>query len=215
MAAHLHGDLVAERAREIGRLRVVDHEPRIVPGRHAAVQERAVQEHRHHVVTGDAEDGRVPGMQVCDAHAFRAIAVNAGMDPPFQRDETAGMMNDVAVDIEHEDLVRLHRRLVGAAAGAEQDAVGAGHAHGHVSEHPDRALVIEHPRQGCRLAPQCRLVVHEHLVHSRNRTARIFRPGHRLPSTAFRSDRATFRRCRRRGCRSARRDRAATPGTRR
>jgi hypothetical protein len=39
------------------------------------------------------------------------------MDPPFQRDETAGMMDDVAVDIEHEDFVRLHRRLVGAAAG--------------------------------------------------------------------------------------------------
>src|SRR5215831_4288546 len=54
MAAHLHRDLVAERARKIGRLLVVDDEPRVVPGRHAAVEKGAVQEHRHDVVTGDA-----------------------------------------------------------------------------------------------------------------------------------------------------------------
>src|SRR4029077_13085483 len=93
VTAHLHRDLVAERAREIGRLVVVDDESRIVPGRHAAVQERAVQEHRHDVVTGDTQYGRVPGMQVRDAHAFRAVAVNAGMDSPFQWNEAAGMMN--------------------------------------------------------------------------------------------------------------------------
>src|SRR4051812_9995669 len=94
VTAHLHRDLVAECARQIGRLVVVDDEPRIAPGRHAAVKERAVQEHRHDVVAGDAEDGRVPGMKVRDTHAFRAIAVNAGMDAPFQWNEAAGMMND-------------------------------------------------------------------------------------------------------------------------
>src|SRR5262249_35415363 len=64
VAAHLHRDLVAERAREIGRLLVVDDEPRVVPGRHAAVEKGAVQEHRYDVVTGDAQHRRMPRMQV-------------------------------------------------------------------------------------------------------------------------------------------------------
>src|SRR6516225_1637057 len=71
------------------------------------------------------------------------------------------MMKDVAVEIEHEDIVRLHRRFVGATAGAEQYPIGARHAHGHMPEHPDRALQVEHSRQGRGLAAQRGFVVHE------------------------------------------------------
>jgi hypothetical protein len=70
-------------------------------------------------VTGDAQRRRVPRMQVGDAHALGSVAVNAGVDAPFQRNGAAGMMKDVAVEIEHEDIVRPYRRLVGAAAGTE------------------------------------------------------------------------------------------------
>src|SRR5262245_30682443 len=89
VAAHLHRDLVAERAREIGRLLVVDDEPRVVPGRHAAVEKGAVQEHRYDVVTGDAQHRRMPRMQVGNAHALGPVAVNAGVDAPFQRNGAA------------------------------------------------------------------------------------------------------------------------------
>src|SRR5262249_49419395 len=102
VAAHLHRDLVAERARETGRLLVVDDEPRVVPGRYAAVEKGAVQEHRYDVVTSDAQHRRMLRMQVGDAHALGPVAVNAGVDAPFQRNEAAGMMKDVAVEIEHE-----------------------------------------------------------------------------------------------------------------
>jgi hypothetical protein len=72
-------------------------------------------------------------------------------------------MQNIAVDVEHEDVVGLHGRLVGAAARAEQHAVGAGHAHRHMPEHADRALQIEHARQDRGLAAQRGFVVHHFL----------------------------------------------------
>src|SRR5262249_3273341 len=88
----------------------------------------------------------------------------AGVDAPFQRNGAAGMMKNVAVEIEHEDVVRLYRRLVGAAAGTEQYPIGARHAHGHMPEYPDRALQVEHPGQGRGLAPPRRLIAHERCI---------------------------------------------------
>ncbi len=160
MTTHLHRDLVAERAREVGGLLFVDDEPRVVPGRHAAVQERAVQEHRLDVVAGDAERGRMPRMQVRDAHGFRPVPMDAGVDAPFERHKAAGMVHNGAVEIEDEDVLRLDGRLVGAAARAEQHPIGAGHPHRNVTEHPDRALHVEHPRQDRGLVAQRRFVVH-------------------------------------------------------
>jgi hypothetical protein len=49
-----------------------------------------------------------------DAHAFGTVAVDARVDAPFQRNEAAGMVQNVAVDIEHEDVVGLDLGLVGA-----------------------------------------------------------------------------------------------------
>ncbi len=43
VAAHLRAAMPAERARQVGGLRVVHHQARIVPGRHAGAEERAVQ----------------------------------------------------------------------------------------------------------------------------------------------------------------------------
>src|SRR5215831_9115207 len=71
------------------------------------------------------------------------------------------MLEYVAVDIEHEDVLGLDRRLVGAGAWAEQHAIGAGHAHRHVAEDPNRPLQIEHPGQDRRLAAERCFVVHE------------------------------------------------------
>src|SRR5262245_60529048 len=147
MTAHLRHPVLAERPREIGRLRVGHHQPRVVPGRHAGAQERPVQKNRHHRLAGDAERPRVGRMQVHHAHGVGTIAMDLGVDTPLQRNQSAGMLDDGAVDIVDEDLLWLDRALVRAGARTDEAPVGVRHADRDVPEHPDRALQIEHPRQ--------------------------------------------------------------------
>ena len=111
MAAHLRDPVLAERARQVGSLRVVHHEPRVVPGRHAGAEKRAVQEHRLQRLAGNAERTGVRRVQMTYTHRVRAVAVNPGVDAPLQRNQAAGMLNDRAVDVVDENLLGPHRAL--------------------------------------------------------------------------------------------------------
>ena len=55
----------------------------------------------------------------------------------------------------------LHHGLVGAGARADEASVGAGNAHRDMAEHSDRALPVQHARQGRGLFAQRCFVAHE------------------------------------------------------
>jgi hypothetical protein len=102
--------------------------------------------------------GRV---QVHHTHRVRPVAMNLGMDPPFQRDQSARMLDDRAIDVIGKDLFRPHGGLFGAGARTDEAFVGSRHADRDVPEHPDRALQVQHARQRRGLLAQQFFFAHE------------------------------------------------------
>jgi hypothetical protein len=128
-----------------------------------------MQEHRLERLAGNAERTRMRRVQMADTHRIRPVAMNLGVDAPFQRDQAAGMFDDCAVDVVDENLLRPHCALFRAGAGADETDVGARHADRDMAEHADHALLIEHPRQRCGFRAQLFLVTHQKHFHWRFR----------------------------------------------
>ncbi len=120
-----------------------------------------MQKYRAQRLSGDAERAGVRRVQMAHAHGVGPVAVNLRVDAPFQRNQTARMLDNGAVDIVDENLLRPHRAFLGAGAWADETLVSARHADRNVAEHADRALHIEHARQCCRLFAQQVFIAHE------------------------------------------------------
>jgi len=82
------------------------------------------------------------------------VAMDLSVDPPFERNEPARMLDDGAVDVVDEDLLGPHCALFRAGARTDEACVGAGHADRDVAEHADSALQVQHARQSGRLLAQ-------------------------------------------------------------
>ena len=123
-----------------------------------------MQEHRHQRLAGNAERAGVRRMQVADAHGVGPVTVYLRVNAPFQRDESARMFDDGAVDVVNENLLGTHGALFRAGAGADEAFVGARHADGHVAEHSDRALQIQDARQRRGLFAQKLFIAHEKAI---------------------------------------------------
>jgi hypothetical protein len=76
-----------------------------------------VQEHRLERLAGDGQRARRRRMKMAHAHRIGALAMNLRMDPPFQRDESAGVFDDGPVDVVDKDVLGPNRALLGPGAG--------------------------------------------------------------------------------------------------
>ncbi len=101
-----------------------------------------MQEHRLERLTGNAESARMRRVQVADTHRIGPVAMDLGVDAPFQRDQAAGVLDNGAVNVVDENLFRPNRTRLRAGAGADETNVGARHADRDVTEHADHALYV-------------------------------------------------------------------------
>ena len=120
-----------------------------------------MQKNRDHLLAGNAQSPRMQRMKMRDAHSVGPVAVDLRVDAPFERDQSARMLDDRAVDVEHEDVLRAHRGLFGAGAGTDEDAARSRHADRHVSEHADGTLQAQHSRHCRGLFAQQRFIAHD------------------------------------------------------
>src|SRR6266436_9491595 len=112
-------------------------------------------------MAGNAEDRRMRRMQMSNTHRIRPITMDLSMDAPLERDQSSWMLDDRAIKIEHEDVVRPHHALIGARTGTDEYTAGAWHADRYMPEHSNRALHVQHPRQCRGLFAQQRFIAHE------------------------------------------------------
>src|SRR5262245_64779347 len=126
--------MIADRAREIAGLLVVHDQARVVPGCHPGAQKRPVQEHGYQRPSRNAERARVRRVKVANAHRVGPVAVDLRVNAPFERDEAAGMLDDGAVDVVDENMLRPDGALFGARSGTDEALAGTRHADRYMTE---------------------------------------------------------------------------------
>src|SRR5204863_7028477 len=104
-------------------------------------KKRAMKENRDDLLAGNTERPGVRRMQMGDAHGVWPVAVDLRVDAPFERNQSARMPDDGAIDVEDKDILRPPHGLFGARAGTDEHTAGSRHTDRDVAEHSDRALV--------------------------------------------------------------------------
>ena len=86
-------------------------------------------------------------MQMANTHRIGPVAMDLRMDPPFQRNQPAGMLDDRPVNIVEKNILRPNSALFCAGAGADEALVSARYPDRDMAEHADHALLVQHSRQ--------------------------------------------------------------------
>ena len=163
-----HDDAVA--AHEAGA-RVPDHagdgpalldrldQLRLAVDRHAVGEDAALERDRPERALRDGEQRRIRRMQMGDGERVVALAMQDGMDRPFDGKPHVAVEN-LAVEIGGQDVVGLHGRFLDPHAGRHVDPPARGIIGADVAEQADQLLHGEDAGAGGELVAQNGFVAH-------------------------------------------------------